>query len=67
MPTEAGIFKWYLNCGMQEDAEFSEMDYILYDSFSLGFDEAREYRKRFGNFIRANQWKDLHIEVYIKK
>lgn len=67
MPTEAGIFRWYLNCSTQEDTEFAVKDYILYDSFSLGFGEARAYRKRFGNFIRANQWKDLHIEVYIKK
>lgn len=66
-PTEAGIFKWYLNCSTKEDTVFDEKDYILYDSFCLGFDEARVYRKQFGNFIRANQWKDLLVEVHIKK
>lgn len=67
MPTEAGIFKWYLDCSTNEDTLFAEKDYILYDSFSLGFDEARTYRKQSGNFIRPNQWKDLFIEVYIKR
>lgn len=66
-PTEAGIFRWYLNCDTQEAAAFAENDYILYDTFSLGFDEAKAYRKQFGNFIRANQWKDLNIEVYIRR
>lgn len=67
IPTEAGIFKWYLNCSTKEDTVFMEKDYIFYDSFSLTFDEARTYRKQFGSFVRLNQWRDLHIEVYIKK
>ena len=66
-PTEAGVFKWYLNCSTDEDTLFAEKDHILYDSFSLGFDEARTYRKKSGNFIRPNQWKDLQVEVYIKR
>lgn len=66
-PTEAGIYRWYLNCDTQEAAAFAENDYILYDTFSLGFDEAKAYRKQFGNFIRANQWKDLNIEVYLRR
>ena len=31
------------------------------------FEEAKKYRKAFGNFIRAVQWKDLIVEVYIRQ
>lgn len=66
-PTEAGIYRWYLNSDIQEAAVFAEKDYILYDTFRLSFEEAKAYRKQYGNFIRKNQWKDLNIEVYIRK
>lgn len=66
-PTEAGIYRWYLKCDIQEDTVFAEKDYVLYDTFCLGFDEAKAYRKQYGNFIRAKQWRDLNIEVYIRK
>ena len=66
-PTEAGIYRWYLNSDIQEGAVFAEKDYILYDTFRLSFEEAKAYRKQYGNFIRKNQWKDLNIEVYITK
>ncbi len=67
-PTEEGVFKWYLK---EEDYDmemkFQEEQYVLMDRFTLGFEEAKTYRKSFGNFIRAKQWKDLVVEVYIKK
>lgn len=66
-PTEAGIYRWYLNSDIQESIVFAEKDYILYDTFRLSFEEAKAYRKQYGNFIRKNQWKDLNIEVYIRK
>lgn len=66
-PTEEGVFKWYLNRKAAEDREFDEKDYILYESFCLGFEEAKAYRKQYGNFIRANQWRDLQVEIYIAK
>lgn len=66
-PTEAGVFKWYLKDGIYNGNGFKEEDYILYDSFCLGFDEAKQYRKSFGNFIRARQWTDLQVEVYVRK
>ena len=66
-PTETGIYRWYLNCDTQEETVFAEKDYILYDTFCLSFEEAKAYRKQYGNFIRKNQWKDLNIEVYIRK
>lgn len=66
-PTEEGVFKWYLNRKATEDTVFDEKDYILYESFCLGFEEAKAYRKQYGNFIRANQWRDLQVEIYIAK
>ncbi|MFR3385246.1 MAG: hypothetical protein ACLTST_01565 [Lachnospiraceae bacterium] len=49
------------------EMQFQEEQYVLMDRFTLGFEEAKAYRKSFGNFIRAKQWKDLVVEVYIKK
>ena len=66
-PTEEGVFKWYLNCKTIEEEAFDEKEYTLYDSFCLCFEEAKAYRKQYGNFIRANQWRDLQVEVFIAK
>ena len=67
-PTEEGVFKWYLRDENYDiEMEFQEEQYVLIDKFTLGFEEARAYRKSFGNFIRANQWNDIKVEVYIKK
>ena len=49
------------------ETSFDESKYILYDRFTLNFEEAKKYRKAFGNFIRAVQWKDLIVEVYIRQ
>ncbi len=67
-PTEKGVFKWYLRDENYDiEMEFQEEQYVLIDKFTLGFEEARAYRKSLGNFIRANQWNDIKVEVYIKK
>lgn len=67
-PTEEGVFKWYLKDEDYDmEMKFKEEQYVLMDRFTLGFEEAKTYRKSFGNFIRAQQWKDLDVEVYIKK
>lgn len=65
-PTEAGIFKWYIKNDDVGEV-FDETQYVLCDRFTLGFEEAKQYRKSFGNFIRARQWRDINVEVYIKK
>ena len=63
-----GVFKWYLKeKDYDMEMQFQEEQYVLMDRFTLGFEEAKAYRKSFGNFIRAKQWKDLVVEVYIKK
>ena len=58
------IYRWYLNSDIQEAAVFAEKDYILYDTFRLSFEEAKAYRKQYGNFIRKNQWKDLNKPAF---
>jgi len=30
----------------------------------LIFEEALLYRKAYGNYLRKNQWNDLHVKVY---
>lgn len=68
VPTEQGVFKWYIQSETYDiETAFEETNYILYDIFKLTYEEAREYRKAFGNFIRARQWKDLTVEVYVRK
>ncbi len=35
-------------------------------TFPVRFDEAREYRKRCGRYLRSNQWDDLLIQVFVR-
>lgn len=68
IPTEDGIFKWYVQSESHElETTFQAEEYVLCDKFSLNFEMARAYRKTFGNFIRSTQWRDITVEVYIKK
>lgn len=34
--------------------------------FIINFDEARAYRKRFGKYLRTNQWENIKISVYVR-
>jgi hypothetical protein len=36
-----------------------------YFEFPIGFDEALEYKKAHGQYLRRNQWQDLTVHVYI--
>lgn len=63
---QATVFKYYLNLLGDKDNEFTTDNYFLYDTITLGFEEARKYRKEMGSFLRTNQWKDLTVEVYMK-
>lgn len=66
VPYEGSLFKWFLNIGSESTGEFCEDDFAKYTQFTIGFQEAREYRKRFGNFMRVSQWNDITVEVYIR-
>ena len=41
--------------------------YIKAFTICLGFDEAKAFKQKFGKFIRANQWKDLNLTIFIRK
>lgn len=41
-----------------KDSRRKVMDSVLI------FEEAKDYRKAYGNYLRANQWNDLHVKVY---
>ena len=62
---ENSVFKWYMKMGMTSD-DFSEDEYTLFDTFDILFEEARTYRKSLGHFLRQAQWKDIHVEIYMK-
>lgn len=66
VPYEGSLFRWYLNIGSEPKDSFNESDFVKYTEFVIDFDEARAYRKRFGNFIRSRQWNDITTEVYIR-
>lgn len=66
IPCENGTFKWYLNIGRESLTRFSENNYVDYGEFGINFEEAKAYRKRFGNFIRMKQWRDIHVQVYMR-
>lgn len=66
VPYEDGTYKWYLNFTESTADGFDEKDFADYGSFDISFEQARAYRKKFGNFIRANQWKCIHTEIYIR-
>lgn len=63
VPYEDFTFKWYMDFCTGSSGDGS---YYLYQKFTLHFDEAREYRKANGSYLRKNQWKDLKTEVYIR-
>ena len=67
-PMENGVFKWYIQ-GEEYDTEtsFDESKYILYDKFTLNYEEAQKYRKTYGNFVRVRDWRNLVVEVYMRQ
>lgn len=66
VPCEGKKFKWYLNIGSSGGwSDFDESAYELYDYWTLGFETARRYRKANNQYLRENQWEDIHLEVYV--
>ncbi len=37
-----------------------------FKTFIIGFEEAKAFRKAQGSFLRANQWSDLTVDVYLE-
>lgn len=66
VPYEGCIYKWYLNIGTDSGGNFDERDYIHFGDLDVSFEEAKAYRRKYGNFIRARQYQSLHAEIYIR-
>lgn len=61
VPCPGYVFKWYLNLRKSSGDEP-----VLVDSFHITYEQASEYRKKCGTYVRKNQWPtDLLVEVYI--
>ena len=39
-------------------------EYKLFED-TIGFDEARAYRKHYGGYLRHNQWESITVEVWV--
>lgn len=50
----------------QKTLNMQQQFYIPFSTFYINFDEARVFKKKFGKYLRTNQWKDLTIKVYIR-
>lgn len=50
----------------QKTIALQQQFYIPFSTFHINFDEARAFKKKFGKYLRTNQWKDLTIKVYIR-
>lgn len=40
-------------------------DNLLFYNFTISFEEAQNYRKKCGKYIRYNQWDNIYIEIVI--
>ena len=63
---EGSVFKWYLKIGMDSSGDFKEDSFVYYGGFDISFEEAKAYRKQYGNFIRKVSWRDIHTEIYVR-
>ena len=48
-----------------EGMEVLRENHIRIFDMQIGFEEAKEYRNMFGKYLRANQWNDLTVHVYL--
>lgn len=64
---EDGSFSWFLkNPELSELDAFNQSNYSKIDEFVLDFNQAKNYRKKYGNYIRARQWRDIKVRVYVR-
>ena len=50
----------------QKTIELQHNFYNLAFILHIPFEEVNAYKKRFGKYIRANQWKDITVNVYLR-
>ena len=62
-PMGEGRFRWYFNLSGGKVAGIDSCIKIFEEK--LDFDEAYDYRKQNGAYLRKNQWYDLFVEVWV--
>lgn len=66
-PTESGEFRWYLALGGDASTiGFDENNYILVNQITIKYDEARNFRKAMGSYLRVSQWQDISLKVFVR-
>lgn len=46
--------------------EMRERYYSPMFTLYINFDEVRAFKKKFGKYIRSNQWEDIVMKVYMR-
>lgn len=45
---------------------FDEKNYIQVNQITIKYDEARNFRKGMGTYLRVNQWQDIDLKVFVR-
>lgn len=62
IPRHAREFDWYLNLVPHFNFDRSQFQEIC--TFTIGFDEAHDYRAMRGEMLRRNQWFDVVVHMH---
>ncbi len=62
IPQSETEFEWYLDFELETNGSTEKK--LLWD-FTIGFAEARAYKKEINGMLRQNQWEDLTVKVYV--
>lgn len=58
-----GRFKFLIDFSNSKNEDEGKNEVFLYER-SVSFEEAYNYRKQFGFYIRKSQWNDIKLEVW---
>lgn len=62
IPQTETEFEWYLDFDLETNGSTEKK--LLWD-FTIGFAEAKAYKKEINGMLRQNQWEDLNVKVYV--
>lgn len=66
-PTEQNVYRWYMNVGGNGTLPilFQKKDYLLLAELTLGYEKAREYRRKNGSYLRTSQWETIKVQIFV--